>query len=113
MRIKAVARARALGAAGTLAWALRSLALDEIDCGRFAWAGAYAAEGLRSALEAGQPNLACQHRAFLAEIAAVRGPEAEARRLGQGVLAEATRRGLRGTVALARRALLADELAEA
>ena len=111
MRVKAVARARTLGAAGTLAWALRSLALDELDYGRFAWAGAYAAEGLQLALEAGQPNLACQHRAFLAEIAAVRGPEAEARRLGQEVLAEATGRGLRGTVALARRALIQLALA--
>jgi DNA-binding CsgD family transcriptional regulator len=111
LRLKAVARARALGAAGTLAWALRSLALDEIDYGRFAWAGAYAAEGLQLALEAGQPNLACQHRAFLAEIAAVRGPEAEGRRLSHEVLAEATGRGLRGTVALARRALIQLALA--
>ena len=111
LRVKAVARARALGAAGTLAWALRSLALDEIDCGRFAWAGAYAAEGLQLALEAGQPNLACQHRAFLAEIAAIRGPEDEARRLGEEVLAEATARGLHGTVAFARRALVQLALA--
>jgi DNA-binding CsgD family transcriptional regulator len=111
LRVKAVARARALGAAGTLAWALRSLALDEIGYGRFAWAGAYAAEGLQLALEAGQPNLACQHRAFLAEIAAIRGPEDEARRLGDDVLAEATGRGLRGTVALARRALVQLALA--
>ena len=111
LRVKAVARARALGAAGTLAWALRSLALDEIDYGRFAWAGAYAAEGLQLAIEAGQPNLACQHRAFLAEIAAARGPEDEARRLGDEVLAEATGRGLRGTVALARRALVQLALA--
>ena len=111
LRVKAVAQARALGAAGTLAWALRSLALDEIDYGRFAWAAAYAAEGLQLALEAGQPNLACQHRAFLAEIAAVRGPEADARRLGDEVLAEATGRGLRGTVAFARRALIQLALA--
>ena len=111
LRVKAVARARALGAAGTLAWALRSLALDEIDYGRFAWAAAYADEGLQLALEAGQPNLACQHRAFLAEIAAVRGPEADARRLGGEVLAEATGRGLRGTVAFARRALVQLALA--
>ena len=111
LRVKAVARARALGAAGTLAWALRSLALDEIDYGRFAWACAYAAEGLQLAIEAGQPNLACQHRVFLAEIAAVRGPEDEARRLGDEVLAEATARGLRGTVALARRALVQLALA--
>jgi DNA-binding CsgD family transcriptional regulator len=111
LRVKAVARARALGAAGTLAWALRSLALDEIDCGRFAWAGAYAAEGLQLALEAGQPNLACHHRAFLAEIAAIQGPEDEARRLGGEVLAEATARGLHGTVAFARRALVQLALA--
>jgi len=56
LRVKAVARARALGAAGTLTWALRSLALDEIDYGRFAWAGVYASEGLGLALEAGQPK---------------------------------------------------------
>jgi DNA-binding CsgD family transcriptional regulator len=111
LRVKAVARARALGAAGTLAWALRSLTLDEIDYGRFTWAGAYAAEGLQLALEAGQPNLACQHRAFLAEIAAVRGPEDEARRLCDEVLAEATGRGLRGTAAFARRALIQLALA--
>ena len=111
LRVKAVTRARALGAAGTLAWALRSLVLDEIDYGRFAWAGAYAAEGLQLALEAGQPNLACHHRAFLAEIAAIRGPEDEARRLGDEVLAEATGRGLRGTAAFARRALVQLALA--
>jgi DNA-binding CsgD family transcriptional regulator len=110
LRVKAVARARALGAAGTLAWALRSLALDELDYGRFAWASAYAAEGLQLAIEAGQPNLACQHRAFLAEIAAIRGRD-EARGLAAEVLAEATERGLRGTVTFARRALVQLALA--
>ena len=99
------------GRRGTLAWALRSLVLDEIDYGRFAWACAYAAEGLQQALEAGQPNLACHHRAFLAEIAGIRGPEDEARRLGDEVLAEATGRGLRGTAAFARRAVVQLALA--
>ena len=100
--IKAAAAALGVGADG----------LDRLHgLVRITWAGAYAAEGLQLAIEAGQPNLACQHRAFLVEIAAVRGPEDEARRLGDEVLAEATGRGLRGTVALARRALVQLALA--
>src|SRR5271157_4558066 len=67
--------------------------------------------GLGSRSRQASPNLACQHRAFLAQIAAIRGPEDEARRLGEEVLAEATARGLRGTVAFAGRALVQRALA--
>jgi DNA-binding CsgD family transcriptional regulator len=105
LRTKAVAQARTLGAASTLAWALRSLAGDEMARSRFVWAEAAAAEGRRLALETGQTNLACQHQVFLLEVAALRGQEGEARRLASEVLAEAAGRGLHGTTALARRAL--------
>src|SRR5262249_37063903 len=55
---RAVARARALGAAGTLAWALENLTLQEMWRGNLALAEAYAAEGHRLALEAGAPHRA-------------------------------------------------------
>jgi DNA-binding CsgD family transcriptional regulator len=100
-----VARARARGAAGTLTWALLPLAMDEVVRSRYPWAEAYAAEGRGLALEAGQPNLALQHEAILAELAALRGQEPEPGRLAAAVLAEATGRGLLGTAAMARRAL--------
>lgn len=104
LRTRSVARARILGAAGTLAWALRSLALDEVFRNRYVWAEACAGEGYRLALETGQPNLACQHKAVLAEVAGLRGREEESRRLMEEVLAEAAGRGLQGTVAMVRRA---------
>jgi DNA-binding NarL/FixJ family response regulator len=102
---RAVNGARALGAAGSLAAALRPLALDELARSRFAWAEALAAEGRALALETGQPNLAWQHAAVLAEVAGIRGREHEARALAEEVLQEASRRALRGTGALMRRAL--------
>lgn len=105
LQTKAVAQARTLGAASTLAWALRALAGDDMARSRFAWVEASAAEGRRLALETGQTNLACQHQVFLIEVAALRGQEEEARRLAGEVLAEAAGRGLHGTTALARRAL--------
>jgi DNA-binding NarL/FixJ family response regulator len=105
LQTRAIALARAQGAAGTLAWALRALVGDEIARSRFAWAEAGAAEGRRLALETGQPNLACQHQVLLAEVAALRGQEEETRRLAAEALAEAAARGLHGTTAVARRAL--------
>jgi DNA-binding CsgD family transcriptional regulator len=102
---KAVASARALGAAGSLAGSLRGLALDELPRGRYAWAEACAAEGRALALETGQPNLALQHAAILAEVAGLRGREEEARRLADEVLSEAVARGSHGTAALVRWAL--------
>jgi DNA-binding CsgD family transcriptional regulator len=106
LRRRAVERARALGAAGSLAWALRSAVMEELGHDRYAWAEAYATEGLALATETGQPNLACQHRAFLAQVAALRGDAGLARRLTGEVLAEAAGRGLTGTAALARLALI-------
>jgi tetratricopeptide (TPR) repeat protein len=98
-------RARSLGAAGWLASALRPVSLDELYRGRYAWAEASAAEGRALALETGQPNLAWQHAALLAELAGIRGREEEARALADEVLREASARGLHGTVALMRRTL--------
>ena len=111
LRRNAVARARALGAAGTLAWALRSLTMDELSYDRYDWAQAYGAEGEHLASETGQPNLACQQRALLAQVAAARGDAEEARRLAADVLAESAGRGLHGTAAIARSALIQVELA--
>lgn len=105
LRSRAVERARELGAAGTLAWALRARAADELGRGRYAWAEACADEGLQLALETGQPNLACRLRAELAEAMSLRGDADDARRLAEEVLAEATGRGLHGTAALACRVL--------
>jgi len=102
---RAVAGARASGAAGTLAAALRALALDEMSRNRYAWAEASAAEGRALALETGQPNLALQHAAILAEVAGLRGRQHEARQLADEILTEASTRGQHGTVALVRRAL--------
>lgn len=103
--MKAVASARTLGAAGSLAGALRGLALDELSRSRYAWAEACAAEGRTLALETGQPNLALQHAAILAEVAGLRGREQEARQLAAEVLSEAAARGSHGTAALLRWAL--------
>jgi tetratricopeptide (TPR) repeat protein len=102
---KAAAGARASGAAGTLAGALRALALDELSRGRYAWAESSAAEGRALALETGQPNLALQHATILAEVAGLRGRERDARQQADEILAEASRRGQYGTMALVRRAL--------
>jgi len=102
---RAVALARARGAAGTLTWALLPLAMDEVVRSRFPWAEAYAAEGRALARESGQPNLALQHEAIVAELAALRGQEPVPGALAETVLATATGRGLHGTAAMARRAL--------
>jgi DNA-binding CsgD family transcriptional regulator len=102
---RAVASARASGAAGTLAGALRALALDEMSRSRYAWAEASAAEGHALAVETGQPNLALQHAAILSEVAGLRGREQDARHSADEILAEAVARGQHGTAALVRRAL--------
>ena len=101
---KAVARARTLGAAGTLAWALENLAIEELNRGRFAVAEGHALQGRQLALEADHPNGACRHQALLAGLAAYRGHQ-QARRLAEEVLAEATQRQLVRDAADARYAL--------
>jgi DNA-binding CsgD family transcriptional regulator len=102
---RATARARALGAAGTLAWALENLTLEELSCGHLALAEAYAQEGRRLAAEAGYRNSACRHLAHLAMVAAVRGREEETASLAEQVLAEATARQLAREAATAHAAL--------
>jgi DNA-binding CsgD family transcriptional regulator len=111
LRLHAVSRARALGAAGTMPWVLRLQVMDELDRDQFAWAQAHATEALSLALETGQPNLACQHRAFLATVAAHRGEAETARQLVSEVLAEAAGRGLHGTAGLAKLATINLSLA--
>lgn len=105
LRRKAVRRARALGAAGTLAWALEYLVTDELTRGRFATAEAFAEEGLRFAEETSQPNTACRHRGSLAVLAALRGHDDRARVYADEVLSEADQRHLAGATVAAYRAL--------
>ena len=84
LRTMAVTRARALGAAGTLAWALAYLAAGEMHRSRYASADA---------------------------TAALRGQEQEARRLAEETLAEATARRLGQPATVARSALVTLALA--
>jgi DNA-binding CsgD family transcriptional regulator len=94
LRAKAVARARALGAAGTLALALEYVVPEETELGRFGSAEACAEEGRRLALETGRRNSAALHRAFLAQLAGLRGREDEAAQLAEEAIAEAVSRNL-------------------
>ena len=110
LRSSAVDRARARGAAGTLAWALQYVVLDELRRGRHVSAEASADEGRRLALETGQPNVACQHAAALVELVALRGEEEQARRLAEEALARATVHRLVGAAVVTRRALARLEL---
>lgn len=108
---RAVRLARASGAAGTLAWTVQFLVLDDLNRGRFESAEAYAEEGQRFAAETGQPNLACWYQGSLALLAALRGQEPDARRLADAVLGEASTRHLAAAAALGHRALGLLELA--
>lgn len=105
LRRTAADRARASGAAGTLAWILEYVVGDEIAAGRFAAAEAHAEEAHRFALESGQPSTACRHQGSLALLTALRGDEERARELADEVLAEANDRDLRSTAAFAYRTL--------
>lgn len=105
LRSSGVRRARSLGAASTLAWALEFVVFDELGQSRFAAAEAFADEGHRLALETGQPTMACRHLGWLAMLAAIRGRADDARRIAEDVLAEAATRDLAGAAATARRAL--------
>ncbi len=108
---KAAQRARALGAAGTLASVLEYLVADELARGRFDTAEASAEEGYRFAVETGQPNTACRHRSSLALLAALRGQEERAHRIAEEVLAEASERRLASVMVSAHQALGLLELA--
>ncbi|MFD5816602.1 LuxR C-terminal-related transcriptional regulator [Streptomyces sp. NPDC127038] len=76
---RALAVARARGPYVLVAPALERLAYGELRAGRHARARAHAEDGLRTALGAGQDNLAAHHHAILALVASVEGsPEAVA-----------------------------------
>ncbi|MER5405763.1 LuxR C-terminal-related transcriptional regulator [Streptomyces sp. NPDC002769] len=76
---RALAVARASGPRVLVAQALERLAYGELRAGRHARARAHAEDGLRTALDAGQCNLAAHHHAILALVASVEGsPEAVA-----------------------------------
>jgi hypothetical protein len=81
LRRRAMERARAIGAIGTLTWVLEFVAVDEMVAGRFRAAEAYADEGNRHAAETGQPNLGCGFRGTLATLAALQGRDADTREL--------------------------------
>ena len=105
LRARAATRARALGAMGTLAWALEYVVFDELSRGSYATAEAYADEGRRLALERDRPNSACAHTAYLAEIVGLRGREQQARALAEEALSEAVPRRLVKAASDANRAL--------
>jgi DNA-binding CsgD family transcriptional regulator len=94
LRAKAVARARALGAAGTLALALEYLVPEETERGQFGAAEALAEEGRRLALETGRRNSAALHGAYLANLAGLRGRDREAEELAEQAVAEGVSRSL-------------------
>ncbi|GAB2846519.1 helix-turn-helix transcriptional regulator [Lentzea nigeriaca] len=105
LRQKAVARARAAGAAGTLALTLEYVVPDEISRGRFASAEAFADEGFRLAVETGRRNSASLHQAFLSMLAGLRGRTAEAVALAEQTMTEAVSRSLVKVADTAQRAL--------
>ncbi|MEU4172736.1 LuxR C-terminal-related transcriptional regulator [Streptomyces sp. NPDC026665] len=70
---RALAVARARGPYILVAQALERLAYGELRAGRHARARAHAEDGLRTALDAGQDNLAAHHHAILALVASVEG----------------------------------------
>jgi DNA-binding CsgD family transcriptional regulator len=105
LRRRAMERASAVGAIGTLAWILEFIVAGEMAAGRLRAAAAYADEGYRHAIETGQRNLGYWFRGALATIAALRGREADARELADEVLADAVSHNLIAVTALANRAL--------
>ncbi len=105
LRRRAMERAVALGASGTLAWVLQFVVIDELAAGRLLAAAAHADEGHRHAVETGQPNLGAWFLGTLATVAALRGRNAEAREFADQALTGTVGRNLVAAVALANRAL--------
>jgi DNA-binding CsgD family transcriptional regulator len=105
LRNRAVRRARAIGAAGTLAWSLEHQVFDALTRGRFGTAEAYAEEGQRLAVETGQPNTACRLLSLRAWVAALQGRTDDARSWAEEVLGEATARDLAECIAYAHHSL--------
>jgi len=105
LRRRAMDRAIALGAVGTLAWVLQFVVVDELAAGRLLAAAAHADEGHRHAVETGQPNLGSWFLGTLATVAALRGRDAETREFADQALAGAGGHNLVAAAALANRAL--------
>jgi DNA-binding CsgD family transcriptional regulator len=108
---RVVRRARARGALGMLAFALRQLAGLEVWARRLDDARIHAAEGLRLGLETGNENVALAHHGILAAVAAVRGEEATCREEAETALLGAHELSNRDAIAWASLALGHLELA--
>ncbi|MEW2516433.1 LuxR C-terminal-related transcriptional regulator [Streptomyces sp. NPDC046870] len=98
---RALAVARADGAAVHEARALEYLAYGELRAGRHASARAHAEEGLRSAYRTGQRNTAAHHHAVLALAASIEGEAHTVAEHVTAALATARRHGLAQAAALA------------
>ncbi|MEW2289209.1 LuxR C-terminal-related transcriptional regulator [Streptomyces sp. NPDC047841] len=98
---RALAVARAAGAAVHEARALEFLAYGELRAGRHASARAHAEEGLRSAYRTGQRNTAAHHHAVLALAASIEGEAHTVAEHVTAALATARRHGLAQAAALA------------
>jgi DNA-binding CsgD family transcriptional regulator len=105
LRDNAVQRARAIGAAGTLAWSLEHQVFDALTRSRFSTAEAYAEEGYQLAVETGQANTACKQQSMRAWLAALQGRADDTRAWAEQVLVEATERQLSECLAYAHHAL--------
>ncbi|GAA1625103.1 LuxR family transcriptional regulator [Kribbella alba] len=103
--LRAVARARELGAVGVLPYALEFAALGNAMAGRVTEAVVQASEGLRLARDTGQEPSASNLLAALATAAALRGREEDCRAYAEEALTQAVPRRLGLTVALSSRAL--------
>lgn len=101
LRQRAEAIARGTMAVGSLAMALARTAWSDLRYERLVAASNHAEEGLRLALETSLPNPACNHRAVLAWVAAVRGDEATCTSLSGQASETAMAHGLAAQNALA------------
>ncbi|WP_328556060.1 LuxR C-terminal-related transcriptional regulator [Streptomyces sp. NBC_00358] len=108
---RALAVARARGPYILVAQALERLAYGELRAGRHARARAHAEEGLRTALGAGQDNLAAHHHAILALVASVEGCSGAVEEHADAAERVAARHGLVQTATLAQWARARADLA--
>ena len=108
---RAVARARATGELVLLPYLLESLAVAEVDAGRYTAATASASEGLRLARETGQESSVCRNLSTLALLGAMQGREDACRSYAAEALERAVPRGLRLQAASATWALALLDLA--
>ena len=102
---RAVARARALGAVGTLPHVLEFAALGSAMAGHLIQAVTQASEGLQLARDTGQEAPACNLLAALATAAALQGREQDCKAFAEEALVEAVPRRLGLPIGLVTRAL--------